>query len=123
MKTLDELKILRESARQRMSMRSVKDGFRIQIGMGTCGIAAGARPIMNAFYEEIAAHGLSNVTIVQVGCMGNCALEPMVEIIDSHGKSHTYVSLKVSMVKEIVDMHLIQNQPIRKYILADRKEL
>ena len=121
MKTLDELKALREEALQRMTMRATKDGFRIQVGMGTCGIAAGARPIMNAFFEQVAFHELKNVTITQVGCMGNCAQEPMAEIIDATGQSYIYCSLTIPMVREIVEKHLINNQPIDRYLLANRK--
>ena len=82
MKTLDELKKLRDESLKKMTMRTQKDGFRIQVGMGTCGIASGARPILNAFLEQVELLDLKNVTITQVGCMGECAHEPMAEIID-----------------------------------------
>lgn len=121
MKTLNELKVLRDDALKRMTVRSIKDGFRIQVGMGTCGIAAGARPILNAFFEQIEFHDLKNITITQVGCMGNCAFEPMVEIIDSSGQSFLYVSITIPMVRDIVEKHIINNTPIQKYILNDKR--
>ena len=121
MKSLAELKALREASLKKMTMRETKNGFRIQVGMGTCGIAAGARPIMNAFFEQVDYHDLKNVTITQVGCMGNCIYEPMAEIIDSSGESYIYCSLTIPMVREIVEKHLIEGKPIKKYTLAARK--
>lgn len=121
MKTLDELRVMRENAKQKMTMRTMTDGFRIQVGMGTCGIAAGARPILQAFFEQVDYHELKNITITQVGCMGNCAFEPMVEIIDASGQSYVYVSVTIPMVREIVEKHIINHQPIEKYTLRAQK--
>ena len=122
MKTLDELKKLRDESLKKMTMRTQKDGFRIQVGMGTCGIASGARPILNAFLEQVELLDLKNVTITQVGCMGECAHEPMAEIIDEAGQSYIYCALTIPMVKQIVDRHIINHQPITKYLLAERKD-
>ncbi len=122
MKTLDELKKLRDESLKKMTMRTQKDGFRIQVGMGTCGIASGARPILNAFLEQVELLELKNVTITQVGCMGECAHEPMAEIIDEAGQSYIYCALTIPMVKQIVDRHIINHQPITKYLLAERKD-
>ncbi len=121
MKSLSELKALREKALKKMTMRSMKDGFRIQVGMGTCGIAAGARPILNAFFEQMTYHDIKNVTITQVGCMGNCAHEPMAEIIDASGQSYIYGSLTIPMVREIVEKHILKNQPIKAYQIQDKR--
>lgn len=122
MKTLDELKKLRDESLKKMTMRTQKDGFRIQVGMGTCGIASGARPILNAFLEQVELLELKNVTITQVGCMGECAHEPMAEIIDEAGQSYIYCALTIPMVKQIVDRHIVNHQPITKYLLAERKD-
>jgi NADP-reducing hydrogenase subunit HndB len=121
MKTLEELKKLREKAKQQIKMRTVNDGFRIQVGMGTCGIAAGARPILNAFYEQINHHGLKNITITQVGCMGNCMHEPMAEIIDNNGQSYIYSSLTIPKVQLIVERHLVNHQPVDSFLLINSK--
>ncbi|AUD63349.1 hypothetical protein BK010_07005 [Tenericutes bacterium MO-XQ] len=121
MKTLEELKKLRDESLKKMTMRHVKDGFRIQVGMGTCGIASGARPILNAFLEQVEFHDLKNVTVTQVGCMGECAYEPMAELIDESGQSYIYCSLTIPMVREIVDKHIINHQPVHRYLLANRK--
>lgn len=121
MKTLEELKKLRDESLKKMTMRDVKDGFRIQVGMGTCGIASGARPILNAFLEQVVDRELKNVTVTQVGCMGECAYEPMVELIDESGQSYIYCSLTIPIVREIVDKHIINHQPVTRYLLANRK--
>jgi NADP-reducing hydrogenase subunit HndB len=121
MKTLDELKKLRDESLKKMTMRDVKDGFRIQVGMGTCGIASGARPVMNAFLEQVEFHELKNVTVTQVGCMGECAYEPMAELIDESGQSYIYCSLTIPMVREIVDKHIMNHQPVTRYLLSNRK--
>jgi NADP-reducing hydrogenase subunit HndB len=121
MKTLEELKKLRDESLKKMTMRHVKDGFRIQVGMGTCGIASGARPILNAFLEQIVDRELKNVTVTQVGCMGECAYEPMAELIDESGQSYIYCSLTIPIVREIVDKHIINHQPVTRYLLANRK--
>ncbi|MCV2232783.1 (2Fe-2S) ferredoxin domain-containing protein [Paracholeplasma manati] len=122
MKTLDELKQLRDESLKKMTMRYQKDGFRIQVGMGTCGIASGARPILNAFLEQIELSELKNVTVTQVGCMGECAHEPMAEIIDESGQSYIYCALTIPMVRQIVERHIVNHQPITKYLLSERKD-
>ena len=121
MKTLEELKKLRDESLKKMTMRDVKDGFRVQVGMGTCGIASGARPILNAFLEQVVDRELKNVTVTQVGCMGECAYEPMAELIDESGQSYIYCSLTIPMVREIVDKHIVNHQPVTRHLLANRK--
>lgn len=121
MKSLEDLKALRDEALKKMDVRNVKDGFRIQIGMGTCGIASGARNILKAFIEETSFQSLKNVTITQVGCMGECAYEPMAEIIDEDGQSFVYCNLTETIVKDIVQKHLIEKEPIHRHLLSQRK--
>ncbi len=121
MKSLEDLKKLRDESLKKMNVRYLKDGFRIQVGMGTCGIASGARPILAAFLEAISEKELSNVSVTQVGCMGECAYEPMAEIIDESGQSFVYCSLTVPIVKEIVEKHLVNHQPLERHLLTTRK--
>lgn len=121
MKTLEELKKLRDESLKKMTMRNIKNGFRIQVGMGTCGIASGARPILNAFLEQVESNDLNNVTVTQVGCMGECAYEPMAEIIDESGQSFMYCNLTIQMVKEIVEKHMINHEPVTRLLLSSRK--
>ena len=81
MKSLAELQAIRDKMRQQIDLRdSGDDRIRVVVGMATCGIAAGARPVLNAFLEEVAKRELKNVTVSQTGCIGVCRLEPIVEV-------------------------------------------
>jgi len=93
MKSLEDLKKLRDTAKKNMEMRYQIGGTRIQVGMATCGIAAGARPVLNKFIEVVAEHNLPNVVITQVGCMGECAFEPIVEIVENDGTKTIYAKV------------------------------
>jgi NADP-reducing hydrogenase subunit HndB len=121
MKSLEDLKRLRDEALKKMTMRYIDGGIRIQIGMGTCGIASGAKPILSAFLQNVEKYELPQVAVLQVGCMGECAYEPMAELIDENGQSFVYCSLTVPMVEEIVVSHIINKEPIIKYLLSTRK--
>jgi NADP-reducing hydrogenase subunit HndB len=118
MKTLEDLKKLRDQSLKNMEMRNIVRGTRIQIGMGTCGVAAGARPVLAKFVEEIAEHNLNNVVITQVGCMGECAFEPIVEIIEHDGTRTVYCKVNERMVGEIVEEHLINGKRCNSYLLS-----
>ena len=107
MKSLAELKKIREEAASRINLRDKKDGFRIVVGMATCGITAGARPVRAAFVDQGAAKNLNNVTVTQVGCLGECALEPVVEVFDAQGNRTTYAKVSVADVEVILDKHVI----------------
>lgn len=107
MKSLAELKKIREEAASKINLRDKKDGFRIVVGMATCGITAGARPVLGAFVDQVAAKNLNNVTVTQVGCLGECALEPVVEVFDAQGNRTTYAEVSVADVKKILEQHVI----------------
>ena len=107
MKSLAELKKIREEAASRINLRDKKDGFRIVVGMATCGITAGAIPVLAAFVDQVAAKNLNNVTVTQVGCLGECALEPVVEVFDAQGNRTTYAKVSVADVEVILDKHVI----------------
>ena len=80
MKTLAELQAIRDKAREKMAVRdNQQDATRVIVGMATCGIAAGARPVLNAFVDEVAKRHLQNITVTQTGCIGMCQLEPIVD--------------------------------------------
>jgi len=118
MKSLEDLKKLRDQALKNMEMRYQVGGTRIQIGMGTCGIAAGARPVLNKFVDEIAKHNIKNVVITQVGCMGECAFEPTVEILDEDGTQSVYARVNERMVHEIIEEHILGGKRIQRYLLS-----
>jgi NADP-reducing hydrogenase subunit HndB len=119
--TLNELKDLREKAFNKMYMVGKKHHARIQVGYGTCGIAAGAKPVYDTFIKEIAAYKINNVEITMVGCMGECAFEPIVEIVESDGTKTIYCMVTDRMASEIVEEHIINGKRIDKYLLSKIK--
>lgn len=121
MKSLQELKELRNKSLKKMSMRYIEGGFRIQIGMGTCGISSGAKPILSEFLEQVEINSIQNVAVTQVGCMGECSYEPMAEIVNENGQSFVYCNLTKGMVKAIIEQHIMKNEPIDKFLLTSKK--
>ena len=94
---------------------------RIVVGMATCGIAAGARPVMNAFVEELNTRNLADVTVGMTGCMGMCALEPMVDVYDKEGNKTTYVQMTPERAKRVVAEHIVNGQPVAEYTIAGQE--
>ncbi|HHV59748.1 MAG TPA: (2Fe-2S) ferredoxin domain-containing protein [Clostridiaceae bacterium] len=118
MKSLAELEAIRNKAQEQINLRKNKDGMRVVVGMATCGIAAGARPVMNAFMEELKKRNIDNVVVTMTGCMGVCRLEPMAEIIDTNGKRFTYVKLTSEKVRRIVAEHIVNGKPVIEYTIG-----
>lgn len=118
MKSLEELKKIRYQAKERMAMRGQENqDYRVVVGMATCGIAAGARPVLNAFVEEVAKAHLA-VTVMQTGCIGMCALEPIVEVFDKENQKTTYVLMDEKKAKDVVLRHLIHGEVIEEYTIG-----
>jgi len=88
------------------------------VGMATCGIAAGARPVMRAFLEEVEKRKLRNVTVSQSGCIGMCRLVPMVDVLAPGLEKVTYVKLKPDMVPRIVAEHIVNGRPVVEYAVG-----
>lgn len=119
MKSLAELQAIREQTLNKISMRKEADeGIRIVIGMATCGIAAGARPVMLKFMDEIQTRGLQNVTVSQTGCIGMCRLEPMLDVLVPGKEKVTYVRVKPEMVSRIVAEHIVNGRPVQEYTIG-----
>ena len=114
---LAELKKIREEAANKINLRTAKDGYRVVVGMATCGITAGARPVLAAFVDQVAAKHLDNVTVTQVGCLGECALEPVVEVFDANGNRTTYAEVHVEDVEHIIEQHIIGGKVITEKTL------
>jgi len=91
-------------------MRKNKDGIRIVVGMATCGIAAGARPVMNALVEEIGKRKLSDVSVTMTGCIGVCRLEPIVEVFNADGTKVTYVKMTPEKAARVVAEHIVNGR-------------
>ena len=119
MKSLEELKAIRDRMQKQVGMRETDDDtVRVVVGMATCGIAAGARPVLSAFLEEVDKRGLKNVTVTQTGCIGVCRLEPIAEVYVPGEEKVTYVKLKPDMVAKIVADHLVNHQIVTEYTIG-----
>ncbi len=123
MKSLAELQAIREQMRDKVVLREGSNDMRIVVGMATCGIAAGARPVLNAFVEEINKEGLSSkVTVSQTGCIGICQFEPVVEVFEAGKEKVTYVKMTAEKAKEVVEKHIKGGKVIAEYTV-DRAKL
>lgn len=107
MKSIAELAEIRKKTLEQISLRTDTEGIRVVVGMATCGIAAGARPVMQAFMEEISKRSLQNVTVSMTGCVGVCRLEPVVEIMEKDGSRVTYVKMTAEKAVRVVMEHLV----------------
>ncbi len=112
MKSLKDLEAIREKAKQEMSMRETTGKTRIIVGMATCGIAAGARPVLAAFNEELARRGIQTTTVSMTGCVGVCRYEPMCDVIEPNGEKTTYVKLDAEKARRIVAEHVVNGHPV-----------
>jgi NADP-reducing hydrogenase subunit HndB len=118
MKTLAELEAIRKRAIKDVNIRTAKDGTRIVVGMATCGIAAGARPVLSALLEEVNKRELKGVNVTQTGCIGVCRLEPMVEVYKEGDEKVTYVQVDASMAARIVAEHIVNGNPIKEFTIG-----
>lgn len=121
MKSLEELMAIKEKMQNKVALRnSESDEIRVVVGMATCGIAAGARPVLNAFVEEVTNAGLSGkVMVTQTGCIGICQYEPVVEVFEKDKEKVTYVKMTPDKVKEVVESHLKNGAPVAKYTIGE----
>ena len=119
MKSLAELKAIRDKTRASVTLReNAEAGTRVMVGMATCGIAAGARPVLNAFVEEVAKRNLQDVMVTQTGCIGICQYEPVVEVLVPGQEKVTYVKMKPEMVPVVVEQHLVNHQVVTDYTIG-----
>ena len=119
MKSLEELKAIRDKVRAQVDLREEKnDAIRVLVGMATCGIAAGARPVLNAFVEEVNKRNLNNVTVTQTGCIGICQFEPVVEVLVPGQEKVTYVNISPEKVAKIVNDHIVNGNVVTEYTIG-----
>ena len=118
MKSLAELEAIRNKAIKKVDLRTKNFDKKIVVGMATCGIAAGARPVLTAFVEEVAKRNLSDVVVGQTGCIGVCRLEPLVEVFMPDQEKVTYVKVKPEMAKRIVSDHLVNGNVVTEYTIG-----
>ncbi len=119
MKSLEELKAIREKMQSAVNMRNEDgDGIRVVVGMATCGIASGARPVLTALSDAVQEKKLSNVAVTQTGCIGLCQYEPIVEVFEPGKDKVTYVKMNPEKALEVVDRHLIRGQVVSEYTIG-----
>ena len=119
MKSLAELAAIRERMQNKVVIREGAAATRVVVGMATCGIAAGARPVLNAFVEGVASANLSDkVTVTQTGCIGICQYEPVVEVYEEGKEKVTYVKLDADKAAEIVEKHLKGGNVVTEYTIG-----
>ena len=119
MKSLAELAAIRARMLEQVNLRKDDNiDTRVVVGMATCGIAAGARPVMLAFIEELKKRGIENVTVAQTGCVGMCRLEPMVEVYVKDQEKVTYVHMTPEKVARIVNDHIVNGRPVEEYTIG-----
>ena len=117
MKSLDELARIREQAKQAIQLREGQTGAKIVVGMGTCGIAAGARETMNAILDELAKRNLSQVTVTQTGCVGLCDQEPLVDVILPGQAKVTYGHVSPERARQIVANHVVNGNIVGDWVV------
>ncbi|MBR6807533.1 MAG: (2Fe-2S) ferredoxin domain-containing protein [Clostridia bacterium] len=119
MKSFEELMAIKEKMKDKVALRNAGDDIRVVVGMATCGIAAGARPVLNAFVEAVAEAGLSDkVTVTQTGCIGICQYEPVVEIYEKDKEKVTYVKMTADKAREVVEKHIKGGAVIADYTIG-----
>ncbi|MCC8152177.1 MAG: (2Fe-2S) ferredoxin domain-containing protein [Lachnospiraceae bacterium] len=118
MKSLEELKAIRERMQGQVGLRAQDaDSTRVVVGMATCGIASGARPVLNRLVNEVQERKIDNVTVTQTGCIGLCQYEPIVEVFEPGKEKITYVKVNEEKAVEILEQHLIGGKVVDKYLL------
>ena len=123
MKSLAELQAIKEKMKDKIILRERVRDIRVVVGMATCGIAAGARPVLNTLVEEVSAAGLAEkVTVSQTGCIGICQYEPIVEVFEADRDKVTYVKMTPEKARRVVEEHLKGGNVVSEYTIAGHKE-
>ncbi|HHU62636.1 MAG TPA: (2Fe-2S) ferredoxin domain-containing protein [Clostridiales bacterium] len=117
-KSIKELEEIRKKTLEKVNLRKDRKGTRVVVGMATCGIAAGARPVLLSFVEEINKRKLMDVTVSQTGCIGVCRLEPIVEVYKPGQDKVTYVKMTPDKVAKVVSEHIVNDRPVIEYTIG-----
>ena len=119
MKSLAELRAIKEKMKDKVVIREGGEEIRVVVGMATCDIAAGARPVLNTLVEEVESLGLAGkVTVSQTGCIGICQYEPVVEVFEAGKEKVTYVKVDAEKAKKIAKEHLKEGKVVAEYTFA-----
>ena len=120
MKSLAELQAIKDRMRSKVILREGSGDIRVVVGMATCGITAGARPVLNTIVEEVNNGGLyEKVTVSQTGCIGLCQLEPIVEVHEAGKEKVTYIKMTPEKAKEVVEKHLKGGNVVTEYTVSE----
>ena len=120
MKSLAELQAIRDKMKSKVILREGSSEIRVVVGMATCGIAAGARPVLNAFVEAVNAENLTEkVSVSQTGCIGICQYEPVVEIHEAGKEKVTYVKMTAEKVQTVVEKHLKGGNVVSEFVVPE----
>ena len=119
MKSLAELQAIKNRMKDKVVLRDGMEATRVVVGMATCGIAAGARPVLNAFVEGVNKEGLEDrVSVTQTGCIGICQYEPVVEVFEAGKEKVTYVKMSPEKAEEVIQKHLKGGQVVTDYTIG-----
>ncbi|MBE6738317.1 MAG: (2Fe-2S) ferredoxin domain-containing protein [Ruminococcaceae bacterium] len=119
MKSLAELQAIKAKMQNKVALREGSGEMRVVVGMATCGIAAGARPVLSTFVEEVAKADLSSkVTVSQTGCIGICQFEPVVEVYEADKEKVTYVKMTPEKAKRVIEEHIKGGKVVAEYTFA-----
>jgi len=118
MKSLADLEAIRKKTLESINVRKDQSGIRIVVGMATCGIAAGARPVLTALVDEVAKRSLKDVTVSQTGCIGMCRLEPIVEVLKPGEEKVTYVKVTPEMASRIIAEHVVNGKVVAEQTIS-----
>lgn len=120
MKTLAELQAIKEKMQSQVDLRNESHaGTRVVVGMATCGIAAGARPVLTAFSNLVQELKLQDVAVTQTGCIGLCQYEPIVEITTPKDGKVTYIKMDAEKAKKVVEQHLVRGNVVAEYTIGN----
>lgn len=124
MKSIEELMAIRDKTRKNMTVRedTGDSKIRVVVGMATCGIAAGARPVLNAFVDEIAKRDVKGVSVQQTGCIGMCQYEPIVEVNEPGKEKVTYVRMTPEKAVRVVNDHIVNGNPVAEFTVGAIKD-
>lgn len=117
MKTLQELEEIRKKTIDRVNQRMDRTTTRVVVGMATCGIAAGARPVLLTIMDEVKEMGINDIVVAQTGCIGVCRLEPIVEVIRPGEEKVTYVKMTPEKAKRVVKEHVLGGKVVEEYVM------
>ena len=122
MKSLEELMAIKAKMQDKVAIRKGSGETRIVVGMATCGIAAGARPVLNAFVEAVNEAGLADtVSVTQTGCIGICQYEPVVEVYAKGEEKVTYVKMTPAKAQEVIEKHIKGGNVVAEYTIGAAK--